>query len=118
MALIKNPFVVSLEYCFASPSYVFFAMKFKQGGELYYHLRKVTWFSEATTKFYTCQILQGLIYLHSKNIMYRDMKPENVLLDEFGNCCLADFGISKIIDPTDTTWSFVGTPEYVAPEIV
>jgi serum/glucocorticoid-regulated kinase 2 len=118
MERVKNPFVVNLDYCFASPSYVFFAMKFKQGGELYHHLRKMERFPEPTAKFYAAQILQGLAYLHSVNIMYRDLKPENILIDENGNACLADFGISKILDGKDTTMSFVGTPEYVAPEII
>lgn len=115
---INNPFVVKMEYCFTSPSYVFFAMQFKQGGELYHHLRKNTRFTEDTARFYASQILSGLEYLHSHNIMYRDMKPENILIDENGNACLADFGISKILDIHETTKSFVGTPEYVAPEIV
>lgn len=118
MEQISNPFVVKMEYCFTSPSYVFFAMQFKQGGELYHHLRKSTRFSEDTARFYACQIISGLEYLHSLNIMYRDMKPENILIDENGNACLADFGISKILDIHETTKSFVGTPEYVAPEIV
>lgn len=118
MEKIDNPFVVNLDYCFANPSYVFFAMKFKQGGELYYHLRKKKRFQENNARFYACQILSGLAYLHSLNIMYRDMKPENILLDEKGNACLADFGISKVLKENEKTKSFVGTPEYVAPEII
>lgn len=118
MEQIKYPFVLNLDYCFSSPSFVFFAMKFQQGGELYHHLRKLLRFSEPVARFYACQILCGLIYLHSHNIAYRDMKPENILLDENGNCCLADFGISKIMEPASTTKSFIGTPEYVAPEVV
>jgi serum/glucocorticoid-regulated kinase 2 len=115
---IKNPFVVNLEFCFATNSTVSFGMRFKQGGELYYHLRKSTRFSESTTKFYASQIIQGLIYLHSMNIVHRDLKPENILFDENGNACLADFGISKILGPNELTKSFIGTPEYVAPETI
>ena len=118
MEQIKHPCVVSLDYCFSSPSYVFFAMRFKQGGELYHHLRKMLRFPEPVCRFYAAQILSGLVYLHSMNIAYRDMKPENILLDEKGNACLADFGISKILDPNTNTKSFVGTPAYVAPEVV
>ena len=115
---VSNPFVVNLEYCFASPSYIFFVMDFKQGGELYHHLRKRTRFSEKTARFYGAQILLGLEYLHSRNIMYRDMKPENILLDARGNASLADYGISKILREGEKTKSFVGTPDYVAPEII
>ena len=115
---VRNPFVVNLEFCFASPSYIFFVMDFKQGGELYHHLRKKTRFSEKIAKFYGAQILLGLEYLHSRNIMYRDMKPENILLDAKGNASLADYGISKILREGEKTKSFVGTPDYVAPEII
>ena len=115
---VNNRFVVNLEFCFANPSYIFFVMEFKQGGELYHHLRKRTRFSEKITRFYGAQILLGLHYLHSLNIMYRDMKPENILLDENGNAALADYGISKIIKEGEKTKSFVGTPDYVAPEII
>jgi serum/glucocorticoid-regulated kinase 2 len=118
MEKVNNPFVVNLDYCFANPSYIFFAMQFKQGGELYYHLRKNKRFNEKAAKFYASQILEGLSYLHSLGIMYRDMKPENILLDENGNACLADFGISKVLKENEKTKSFVGTPEYVAPEII
>ena len=118
LEVVRNPFVVNLEYCFASPSYIFFVMEFKQGGELYHHLRKRTRFSESTARFYGAQILLGLEYLHSVNIMYRDMKPENILLDCKGNASLADYGISKFLKEGEKTKSFVGTPDYVAPEII
>lgn len=118
MERVKHPLVVNLEYCFASPSHVFFAMQFKEGGELYRHLRKNGTFTEDATRFYAAQILCALCYLHENNIMYRDMKPENVLLDKDGNACLVDFGISKVMNPKACTNSYVGTPDYVAPEIL
>jgi serum/glucocorticoid-regulated kinase 2 len=118
LEIVRNPFVVNLDYCFASPSYIFFVMDFKQGGELYHHLRQKTRFSEDTARFYGAQILLGLIYLHSVDIMYRDMKPENILLDANGNASLADYGISKFLKEGEKTKSFVGTPDYVSPEII
>lgn len=118
LASVDSPFLVGLEFCFASPSNLFFALPFRQGGELYHHLRKASRFSEETAKFYAAQVLLGLIHLHSKGILYRDLKPENVLLDAKGNAGLADFGISKILGRGKNTQSFIGTPAYVAPEIV
>lgn len=118
MQSIHHPFVINLDYCFSSPSFVFFAMKYMPGGEIYQYLRKQKRFSEDTARFYASQILLGLEYLHSKNIMYRDLKPENILIDERGDACLADFGISKIMDTAQSTKTFLGTPEYVAPEVI
>lgn len=69
-------------------------------------------------KFYFAEILLGLEFLHSKNIVYRDLKPENVLIDVDGHIKLADFGLSKIFKNEERSFSFCGSPEYMCPEIL
>jgi len=71
-------------------------MDFLNGGELFYHLRKETKFSEARAKFYAAEIILALECLHSNGIIYRDLKPENVILDQWGHLKLTDFGLSKL----------------------
>jgi len=71
---------------------------------------------EIATKFYAAGILEGLTYMHRRHIVYRDLKPENVLLDSDGYPVIVDFGFSKIVN--DKTYTFCGTPLYLAPEIV
>ena len=93
-------------------------MKFVRGGELFMHLRKARNFSEARAKFYCITVAIGLGHLHSKKIIYRDLKPENILMDEDGYICLTDFGLAKILDGNEQAYSFCGTPEYLAPEIL
>merc|ERR1712098_369600 len=72
-------------------------------------------FSEAKAKFYACEILLGLEDLHAKNIIYRDLKLENVLLDVKGHCYLSDFGLAVQKKHSD---GYSGTPGYIAPEII
>lgn len=82
------------------------------------HLRKARNFSEDRAKFYCITVAIGLGHLHSKKIIYRDLKPENILMDEDGYVCLTDFGLAKILDGNEQAYSFCGTPEYLAPEIL
>lgn len=116
---INNPFIVKLHFAFQTPSKLYFVMDFLNGGELFYHLKRESRFTEDRTCFYAAEILLALQCLHSNAIIYRDLKPENVLLDQDGHIKLTDFGLSKQgIVGNRNTYTFCGTPEYLAPEIV
>lgn len=93
-------------------------MQFLRGGELFQHLRNDRRFPEDRTRFYTAELILAFEYLHSKDIIYRDLKPENILLDDEGHIRLADFGLSKYVEGNSKTNTLVGTPEYIAPEII
>lgn len=75
-------------------------------------------FEEKRARFYVCQLALGLGHLHSKNIIYRDLKLENILMDELGNVYLTDFGMAKILKGNDLAMTFCGTPEYLCPELI
>ena len=116
---IKHPFIVKLHYAFQNPEKLYFVIDFLNGGELFYHLRREQRFSEDRTKFCAAEILLALECLHNNGVIYRDLKPENVLLDSQGHIKLTDFGLSKIKQTeSEVTYTFCGTPEYLAPEIV
>merc|ERR1712021_73057 len=86
------------------------------GGELFTHLRKAGKFNNDHTRFYAAQIVMALQYLHNDSIVYRDLKPENLLLDLTGYLKITDFGFAKKVEYR--TWTLCGTPEYLAPEII
>lgn len=88
------------------------------GGEVFFHLNRLKRFSEEQAKFYFCEILLGIEYLHSKNVVYRDIKPENILFDIDGHIRIADFGLTKIIPLRAKSHSFCGSPEYMSPEML
>ncbi|KAI8334196.1 kinase-like domain-containing protein [Chlamydoabsidia padenii] len=113
---VDHPFVVKLWDTFQDEGHVFFVMSYVPGGELFRILRKNKSFSESAARFYAAEVLLAIDYLHSLDIAYRDIKPENILLDAEGHVKLADFGFSKKV--TDLTWTVCGTPDYLAPEII
>ena len=119
MQEVESPFIVRLYYAFQTDAKLYLVMDFMNGGELFYHLRKSGKFTESRAKFYAAEILLALDYLHQNDIIYRDLKPENVLLDSEGHIKLTDFGLSKEgLEQGKKTNTFVGTPEYLAPEII
>lgn len=115
---VNHPFLVGLEYAFQTPEKLYFVMEFMQGGELFQHLRNQKRFSEDQAKFYAACITLGLGHLHNRNYIYRDLKLENLLLDEFGYAKLTDFGLAKFINSNEKALTFCGTPEYLAPEVI
>ena len=116
---IKHPFVVGLHYAFQTEERLYLVMDYVAGGDMYYHLKNTRRFPEDTVRIWAAQMVLAIGYLHKLSIVYRDLKPENLLLDVQGNLHLTDFGLSKIQeDPTKPLHTFCGTPYYLAPEIV
>ena len=93
-------------------------MNFIRGGELFTHLSKEKRFSESRARFYAIQVMLSIGYLHKQDIVYRDIKPENILMGEDGYLYLADFGLAKSVKKGELATTFCGTPEYLAPEII
>ncbi|KFB39488.1 AGAP008039-PA-like protein [Anopheles sinensis] len=113
---IRFPFVVSLKASFKDNSYIYLVMPFVNGGEMFTLLRRCRKFAEQQAIFYAAQVAMALEYLHSCSLVYRDLKPENLLIDYRGYVKVTDFGFCKFIK--DRAWTLCGTPEYLAPEII
>lgn len=118
LADVGHAFIVKLHYAFQTPGKLYLILDFLRGGDLFTRLSKEVMFTEEDVKFYLAELALAMNHLHQLGIIYRDLKPENILLDEHGHIALTDFGLSKQPLDGSKTYSFCGTVEYMAPEIV
>ena len=118
----NHPFVSKLKFAFQTSKKLYLGMEFLSGGELFFHLQRYGRFPEPLVRFYAAELIAAIQHLHSNaggNIIYRDLKPENILLDAEGHIRVVDFGLAKLgVKDEKGAKTFVGSPEYVAPEIL
>ncbi|KAI8894225.1 kinase-like domain-containing protein [Globomyces pollinis-pini] len=114
-----HPFMVNLHSAFDTATRLYFVMEYVAGGDLMCHIQEKKRFHQGRARFYACEVLTALQYFHSNNIVYRDLKLDNILLCSDGHIKVADYGICKANMPFGvTTATFCGTPDYMAPEIL
>ena len=119
MVKVDCPFIVDIKFAFQDKINLYLITEFMQGGELFFHLFREKRFKNEKAKFYLIEIILAIEFLHKQNMIYRDLKPENVLIDKDGHIKLTDFGLSKMLSKEkEKTYTICGTPQYLAPEIL
>ncbi|KIJ20761.1 hypothetical protein PAXINDRAFT_165601 [Paxillus involutus ATCC 200175] len=115
---IDHPFVVNLRYAFQDDENCFFVLDLMLGGDLRFHLERLGSLPEEAVCFYVAQISSALAFLHENRIMHRDLKPDNILLDEHGHAHLTDFNIAVHYSERRLLTGVAGSMAYMAPEIL
>ena len=115
---MRHASVVKLFETFETEKHYLFVMELCAGGDLLSYVRKRRKLNENVAKYLFKQIIEGIGYIHSKNIVHRDIKLDNILLDNKGHIKIADFGVGKYAKPGVTLYDQCGTPAYIAPEIL
>ena len=118
LIMLDHTFIVNLFGSFQDPYYIFLCMEPVVGGELFTTLHQSRKFSDDKAKFYCAEVFVAVEHLHSQQVAWRDLKPENVLLDETGHIKIADFGFATEVVEGERLYSKLGTPHYLAPELL
>lgn len=117
LSFLRHPFIVNMHYAFQDNDNLYLVMDMLSGGDLRFHISRYRKFSEEQTRFFIACMVHSLDYIHSNNVIHRDMKPENLVLDENGYIRVTDFGIAKENLP-DNSSETSGTPGYMSPEVM
>ncbi|KAI5969280.1 hypothetical protein CANMA_001727 [Candida margitis] len=119
LGIVHHPNIVKLYYAFQDNNKLYLILEYLQGGELFHHLSMEKFMTEKNAAYYLAQCSLALHYLHTKvKVIYRDLKPENCMLNAHGNLVLTDFGLSKVASDDDKLNSITGTIQYMAPEVI
>ncbi|OQV19418.1 G protein-coupled receptor kinase 1, partial [Hypsibius exemplaris] len=112
-----SPFIVCMTYAFQTPDKLCFILDLMNGGDLHYHLSQHGVFTEQEMRFYASEVILGLEHMHRRSVVYRDLKPANILLDEHGHVRISDLGLACDYSKKKPHAS-VGTHGYMAPEVL
>jgi serum/glucocorticoid-regulated kinase 2 len=115
---LHHPFILSLKYAFQTVQNLYLATEYCAGGELFYHLRARGTFKEEEARPIIAELILAIGYIHSQGYVYRDLKPDNILLDGEGHIRLFEFALTKKVSEENQAHTFCGTPEYLSPEMI
>jgi serum/glucocorticoid-regulated kinase 3 len=120
LSCINHPFIIQLHSAFQTEKKLFLVLDYCAGGDLFFHLSRMQKFPEKISQLYVAEIALALDHLHLNHILFRDLKLENILLDEIGHIKLVDFGLAKegVIHLTEGADTLCGTPEYLCPDLL
>lgn len=118
LASMESPFILGLHRTFKNNKFVFLLTDAYLGGDLWRTLHTKGPFNDSVARFYVACVVEAFDYLHKRHYCYRDLKPENLMVDNNGYVRLVDLGFAKKVPPGHKTWTFCGTPEYIPPEII